>query len=82
MISEQEILKIIERYNKARPGPWTSFIEGRDHQSGSSFIMIGQGLNRGGDIELFGATTDDQDFIAHARQDIPTLIDEVYRLRA
>ena len=57
-------------------------IEGRDHTSGSSFIMTGPPQSRGEDIELSGATNDDQDFIAHARQDVPRLLDEVRRLRA
>ena len=60
-----EINDIKERCEKATPGPWKSYIEGRDHTSGSSFI----------------ATTNDQDFIAAARQDVPALIEEVYRLR-
>lgn len=34
----------------------------------------------GSNIELIGATEDDQDFIANARQDIPWLINEIYRL--
>jgi hypothetical protein len=54
--------------------------EGRDHTSGGSFIMTGCGENRRDDIELFGATIADQDFIAHARQHIPRLINEVERL--
>jgi hypothetical protein len=41
------------------------------------FIMTG-----GEDIYLTGATADDQEFIAHARQDIALLIDEIERLRA
>ena len=71
-----EINDIKERCEKATPGPWKSYIEGRDHTSGSSFIRTA-----GEDIELTGATTNDQDFIAAARQDVPTLIEEVYRLR-
>ncbi|MNF07064.1 hypothetical protein D3C80_2071540 [compost metagenome] len=59
-----------------------SFIEGRDHSSGSSFIMTGTGENRGNDIELTGATVADHDFIAHARQDIPKLLNEIARLKA
>jgi hypothetical protein len=43
--------------------------------SGSDFTMTG-----GEDIYLTGATVSDQDFIAHARQDIPRLIAEVERL--
>jgi hypothetical protein len=43
--------------------------------------MTGPEGNRGEDIELGGATVADQDFIAHARQDVPRLLDEVERLR-
>lgn len=63
------------------PGPWRSYIEGRDHESGSSFIMTGEAGARGDDIELSGASQADQDFIANARQDVPTLLAEVVRLR-
>lgn len=66
----------------ASPGPWRSLLEGRDHTSGSSFIMTGEGAARGDDIELTGATPADFDFIAHARQDIPRLVAEVRALRA
>ena len=57
-------------------------IEGRDHTSGSSFIMTGPPGARGEDIELSGATPNDQDFIAYARQDIPRLVEEIQRLRS
>jgi hypothetical protein len=63
-----------QRCEKATTGPWKSYVEGRDHDSGSSFIMTS-----GTDIELLGATIADQDFIAHARQDIPQLIGEIER---
>jgi hypothetical protein len=75
-----ELEEIRLRCASATPGPWKSFIEGRDHTSGSSFIMTGASKNRGNDIELSGATIADQDFIAHARQDIPRLLDEIARL--
>ena len=68
---------IRERCNQATPGPWKSYIEGRDHDSGASFIMTS-----GEDIELIGASVADQDFIAHARQDIPQLLAEIQRLKA
>lgn len=42
--------------------------------------MTGFGDSRGEDIELSGATADDQDFIAQARQDIPRLLKEIERL--
>ena len=77
----EEINEILTRCNKTTKGPWKSYIEGRDHTSGSSFIMTGPPNNRGNDIELIGATSDDQDFIAYAKQDIPNLIDEINRLK-
>lgn len=81
-LSDKEIEVIASRCANATQGPWRSFIEGRDHQSGSSFIMTGEGESRGNDIELSGATDADQDFIAHAREDIPKLLAEIARLRA
>ena len=43
--------------------------------------MVGEGSNRSEDIELLGATADDQEFIAHAREDIPLLLAEIDRLK-
>ena len=80
LITRSELEQMKRRCMAARSGPWTSFVEGRDHTSGSSFIQVGQGDERRDDIELAGATVEDQDFIAHARQDIPKLIAEVERL--
>ncbi|WP_090742742.1 hypothetical protein [Candidatus Nitrospira nitrosa] len=82
IISDEKLEEIRLRCEAATPGPWTSHIEGRDHSSGTSFIMTGCGGDRGNDIELSGSTDADQDFIAHARQDIPILLAEVKRLRA
>jgi hypothetical protein len=76
VIQDTLLAEMKARLEKATPGPWVSFIEGRDHTSGSDFIKTG-----GEDIELSGATHEDQDFIAHARQDIALLIAEVERLR-
>jgi len=75
-LSDEELKAIRDRCEAATAGPWKSCIEGRDHESGSSFIMTSSE-----DIELSGATDADQDFIAHARQDVPQLVDEVARLR-
>jgi hypothetical protein len=80
-LSDDELYAIEARCNAATPGPWRSFVEGRDHTSGSSFIMTGPVESRGPDIELMGATPGDQDFIAHARQDVPQLLAELRRLR-
>jgi hypothetical protein len=80
-MTDEEMTAIKVRCDAATPGPWRSYVEGRDHSSGSDFIMTGEGDSRGKDIELSGATTADQDFIAHARQDLPRLVNEVERLR-
>ncbi|MBN1207447.1 MAG: hypothetical protein JXB05_21395 [Myxococcaceae bacterium] len=80
-MTDSELDEIRARCQAATPGPWKAFIEGRDHESGSSFIMTGEGVGRRQDIEMSGATTADYDFIAHARQDVPRLLEEIARLR-
>ena len=80
-MTDEELQEMQLRCDLASIGPWKSYVEGRDHSSGSDFIMTGEGDKRGEDIELTGATIADQDFIANARQDIPRLIDEIKRLK-
>jgi hypothetical protein len=87
-MTNEELNEIKLRYEATTIAPWVSFIEGRDNESGSSFIMTGiakgdniWGETRGEDIYLTGATDADMDFIAHARQDIPNLLAEIKRLR-
>lgn len=75
-VSDAEMVEIRKRCEQATPGPWKSYVEGREEMSGSDFIMT-----EGEDIYLTGATVADQDFIAHARQDIPKLVAEIERLR-
>ena len=76
-LTADELRAIKLRVNAATPGPWRSIVEGRDQDSGESFIMTG-----GDDIYLRGASVADQDFIAHAREDVIRLLAEVDRLRA
>jgi hypothetical protein len=87
-MTNEELDEIKSRYEATTIAPWVSFIEGRDCESGSSFIMTGiakgeniWGETRGEDIYLTGATNADMDFIAHARQDIPQLLAEIERLK-
>ncbi len=83
-ISTEELAAMKARVEATTPGPWTSFFEGRDHWGGASFIQTGtqdiyihaEDYAGGG-----GHFRADQDFIAHARQDIPRLIAEIERLR-
>jgi hypothetical protein len=87
-MTDKELLEIKARVDLATKGPWISYIEGRDHSSGNNFIMTGiiagediWSKNRGEDIELTGASKADQDFIAHARQDIPKMLEEISILK-
>ncbi len=81
MITEEELEEIEKRCIHCQPAPWKAYIENRDHESGSNFIMTGHGENRGEDIELIGATIGDYDFIANSRQDIPRLINEIREIK-
>lgn len=82
MIIRNRLVEIEKRCSEARPGPWISWIEGRDHEGGSNFIQVGVADYRGEDIELIGATKADQDFIAAARQDVADLTAEIRRLHS
>jgi hypothetical protein len=83
-MSTQRYEEIRARCNAARPGPWTAFVEGRDFDSGSSIIRIGEGTTSSEDLYLTGDSqavpAADFDFIAHVRQDVPFLLDEIERL--
>lgn len=79
-LSNTYLEEVRKRCNAATKGPWISFLEGRDHLGGDS--VIGRGIDRSeDDLYLTGGSAEDQDFIAHARQDIPLLLDEIERLR-
>jgi hypothetical protein len=79
LLSKSYLNEVKNRYESATPGPWISSIEGRDHTSGDNVIVRGEGGTKG-DLYLTGATDADQDFIAHAREDIPLLLREIERL--
>ena len=81
MIDSAELEAIRRRCEAATAGPWESFVEGRDHLGGNDFIRTGGLDDQSPDIELLGASTADQDFIAHARQDIPSMLDEIECLK-
>ena len=79
-LTDEYLNEIRRRCEANTKGPWISFVEGRDHSSGDSVIV--RGVNGAeSDLYLTGATKEDQDFIAHARQDIPLLLNEIERLR-
>ncbi len=80
-LSKAQLIEIKVRCEAATPGPWISFIEGRDHLGGDSVITPGVQGAWQENLYLTGATVADHDFIAHARQDIPLLLAEIERLQ-
>lgn len=84
-MTEDEIFAALARAAAAYNGPWWSSWEGRDHQSGDSFIGTGPTDARGPDLYISAdgrpAPVEVLDFIAHARQDVPALVAEIWRLR-
>jgi hypothetical protein len=72
-----DIQEIESRCYVATRGPWESYVVGRDTEAGMNCIATGES----GSMEIIGGTVADQDFIAHAREDIPRLVIEVRRLR-
>jgi hypothetical protein len=66
---------------EASPAPWVASVEGRDHTSGDSVILIGD--PREDDMYVTRdsgmASAADLDFIAAARNALPRLLAEVRR---
>ncbi len=77
MLSDRELSEMRQRAERAAKAPWKAFVEGRDMDCGATFIRT-----QGADIELIGAAEADCDFIAHAREDILRLLDEIEALRS
>jgi hypothetical protein len=78
----QRIYEIESRAHAATPGPWQSFLESGGGLGGCSVISVRSDeyapdiyVWRGSQI----APDADIEFIAHAREDVPMLIDEVKR---
>ena len=82
----EELLARLDRLAaRAGPAPWCAMVEGRDHMSGASFIMIGAAGDRREDMYVSRdsgpADPATLDFIAEACTSLPTLIAEIRRLR-
>lgn len=67
-MNKEKLKELDKLYATTTTGNWVSYIEGRDHDSSSSFIKTG-----GSDIELTGAKQEDQDFIALVHNFYPEL---------
>jgi hypothetical protein len=68
------------------PGPWFAVVEGRDTESGDSFIQTGPDERRGEDVYVTRdsgpADAAYLDLLAAARTYLPLLIDELRDCRA
>jgi hypothetical protein len=84
-VSDAEIDELRRLGERATPAPWRAMIEGRDHTSGDSFIMIGRDGDRDEDMYVSRdsgpASASDLDFIAAARNYLPRILDELADLR-
>jgi hypothetical protein len=81
-ITREELAAIRERAEKATPGPWrwsnAKVLNGK-------YDFVPQGSYLADTLIMFGDTYEngehDAEFIAHAREDIPRLLDEIERLQ-
>jgi hypothetical protein len=82
-ITDAELEELERLVADASPAPWRAYIEGRDNESGDSFIAIGDPREADMDISRDdGRAPDaDWDFIAAARNYMPRLLSEIRRLR-
>jgi len=76
-LSDEELKLIESRAEAATVGPWHACVVGRELQTGLNFIEMGSCKP----MEVLGGTVADQDFIAHAREDLPRLVSEIRALR-
>ena len=80
-ITDENLNEIRKRWEASTPGPWIASVEGRDHPLGGDTVIL-RGENRDAeDLYLIGGTIADYEFVAHTKQDIPLLLDEIDRLR-
>jgi hypothetical protein len=85
-LSDEELDRLERLSERCDPPPWRAMVEGRDHESGDSFIQVGNDSDRGEDIYVTRdsgpADASFLDFIAAARTYLPDLIAEVREARS
>lgn len=74
-LTTESFKQIYQQNKKSTLMPWNSYFEGRDHVSGSSFLMT-----QNEDIEICGISIENQDFIAECRTVLPLLLEEIIHL--
>ena len=86
MISDEMLDELDRLSDRCDPGPWFAVVEGRDAESGDSFIQTGPDGHRGEDIYVTRdsgpADAAYLDLLAAARTYLPVLVVELRTLRA
>ncbi|GAA0957665.1 hypothetical protein GCM10009554_68720 [Kribbella koreensis] len=86
VLTDELLNHLLDLSDRGDPGPWTSYVEDRNHGTGDSFIMVRDGAERGEDIYIDRdgrpASAIDLDLIAAARTYLPVLVKELQRLRS
>ncbi len=82
-LSDDELCRLEAMIAASTPGPWISYVPGRDAYARSTFIELGTCNELGSMdcIEVCGGSVADQDLMANARQYLPRLIAAVRALR-
>ena len=84
-VTDEELAELERLDGWGSAPPWQSMVEGRNHTSGDSFIMVGREDDRDEDIYVMRdsgpASASDLDLIAAARTYLPRLVAEIRRLR-
>ena len=85
-LDDETLDRLMRLSDRGDPPPWNASVEGRDHKSGDTFIMIGAEGDRREDLYLSRdsgpADAPTHDLIAEARNALPVLIGEIRRLRS
>lgn len=86
MLDDEYLAHLEQLSANGDPPPWSAMWEGRDHDSGDSFIRVGDRSNRREDIYVVRdsgpANLQNLELVAEARNALPLLIAEIWRLRA
>jgi len=70
-MTNEELQAIKERCEKATSGPWRAHKYDVDYRVGSTWVFLFDDIDG-----------DTAQFIAHAREDVPALLEEIERLKA
>lgn len=85
VITDETLVELERLSAMCDPVPWVAVVEGRDQESGDSFIQTGPNGDRGEDIYVTRdsgpASAAYLDLIAAARTYLPMLIEEVREAR-